>query len=134
MTKQQLNPVLITEEDYRLLKPYMDRLPGRQEEMTLAYELGRAVIVKKDAFPPHAIAINSKVAVLDLGTNRVLEFTLVMPDQADMRQHKVSITTPMGAALIGFRKGEELQWRVPAGLRRFRILEVENGPGQEKPS
>jgi regulator of nucleoside diphosphate kinase len=83
-------------------------------------------VVKKDAFPPHGVRINSKVAVLDLETNRVLEFTLVMPGQADMRQNKVSILTPMGAALIGFRKAEEVQWKVPAGLKRFRILDVQN--------
>ena len=129
MKTSQLSPVLITEEDYQLLKPYTDRMPVKDEEMTLAYELGRAVIVKRSAFPPHVIAINSRVSVQDLGTKKVMNFVLVMPDKADMRQNKVSITTPMGAALIGFRKGEELEWKVPAGLKRFRILEVQNGTG-----
>jgi regulator of nucleoside diphosphate kinase len=94
--------------------------------MTLAYELSRAIVVKKEAFPAHTVRINSKVSVLDLETNRVLDFTLVMPAHADMRQNKVSILTPMGAALIGFRKAEEVQWKVPAGMKRFRILDVKN--------
>jgi regulator of nucleoside diphosphate kinase len=126
MKTQQLNPVLITEDDYQLLKPYIDNMPGRHEEMTLAHELSRAVVVKKEAFPPHGVRINSKVSVLDLESNRILEFTLVMPEHADMRENKVSILTPMGAALIGFRKAEEVSWRVPAGLKRFRILDVQN--------
>ncbi len=124
MTKQ--NPVVITEHDYNLLMPYINGTIAAGDEMTLAAELGRAVIVKEEAFPPHGIRINSKVSVLDLGTNRVLEFSLVMPQHADMRQNKVSILTPMGAALIGFRKAEEVAWRVPAGLKRFRILDVVN--------
>jgi len=126
MTTQKLNPVLITEEDYHLLKPYIDNMPDKSQEMTLAYELNRAVVVKKEAFPKHAVKINSKVSILDLESNKIMEFTLVMPEHADMRQNKVSILTPMGAALIGFRKAEEVQWKVPAGLKRFRILDVQN--------
>ena len=126
METQNLNPVLITEEDYQLLKPYADKVATKENEMTLAHELGRAVIVKKEAFPPHAVRINSKVTVLDLSTNKVLEFTLVMPESADIKQNKVSILTPMGAALIGFRKSDEVQWRLPGGIKRFRILDVLN--------
>lgn len=126
MNAQQLNPVIMTEEDYNLLKPYVNTLPDKNEDMSLANELKRAVIVKKDAFPPHTIKLNSKVSILDKDTERILEFTLVMPEYADMRQNKVSVITPIGAALIGFRKGEEVKWKVPAGLKRFRILDVVN--------
>lgn len=126
MNAQQLNPVIMTEEDYNLLKPYVNALPDKNEDMSLANELKRAVIVKKDAFPPHTIKLNSKVSILDKDTERILEFTLVMPEYADMRQNKVSVITPIGAALIGFRKGEEVKWKVPAGLKRFRILDVVN--------
>lgn len=126
MNVQELNPVIMTEEDYNLLKPYVHKLPDRNEEMSLAHELKRAVIVNKDAFPLHAIKLNSRVSILDQDTQRVHEFTLVMPEHADIRQNKVSVITPMGAALIGFRKGEEVKWKVPAGLKRFRILDVAN--------
>jgi len=125
--KDQKNPVVMTEEDYNLLKPYISRLPDKGNDMSLASELHRAVIVKKEAFPPHTVRLNSKVSVLDLETQKVMAFTIVMPKHADIRQHKVSILTPMGTALIGFRKEEEVQWQVPAGLKRFRILDVSNG-------
>ena len=126
MNVQELNPVIMTEEDYKLLKPYVDMLPDKNDQMSLAHELKRAVIVKKDAFPQHAVKLNSKVSVLDQDTQRVLEFTIVMPEHADMKQNKISVLTPMGAALIGFRKGEEVRWKVPAGLKRFCILDVIN--------
>lgn len=116
----------MTEEDYNLIKPIVDTLPDKDEHMSLAHEINRAVIVKGDALPAHTVRLNSKVAVLDLATQRVLEFKLVMPEKADMKVNKVSIATPMGAALIGFRKGEEIQWKVPAGMKRFRILDVVN--------
>ncbi|HYC28292.1 MAG TPA: GreA/GreB family elongation factor [Chitinophagaceae bacterium] len=125
MNVHEEKPVIITEEDYQLLKQYIS--PGAAtNEMSLSAELKRAVIVTKDAFPRHTVRLGSKVSVLELNTNKVMEFTIVMPAHADMHQNKISILTPMGAALIGFRKGEEVQWKVPAGLKRFRILDVSN--------
>ncbi len=126
MNMNDQNPVVITQEDYQLLKQYISPNPEKEGEMSLSYELNRAVIVNKEAFPPHTVRLNSKVSVLDLDTNKVLEFSIVMPAHADMKQNKVSILTPMGAALIGFRKAEEVRWKVPAGLKRFRILDVVN--------
>ena len=126
MSTELKNPVIITEEDYQQLKGYINHDAGNDEEMTLSAELKRAVILSKDAFPSHAVRLNSKVSVQDLDTDRVIEFTLVMPAHADIHKNKVSILTPMGAALIGFRKGEEVRWKVPAGFKRFRILDVTN--------
>lgn len=126
MNNEQLNPVVLTEEDYRLLKPYTGSLQGNSEEMSLAYELSRAVIVPSYAFPKHGIRLNSRVSVLDMSTQKVLEFTIVLPEHADIRQQKISVLTPMGAALIGLRQSEEVQWKVPAGLKRFRIQDVVN--------
>ena len=126
MNKDVKNPVIITEEDYQQLKGYINHDVGNDEEMTLSAELKRAVIISKEAFPPHAIRLNSKVLVQDLDTDIGIEFTIVMPTHADMQKNKVSILTPMGAALIGFRKGEEVRWKVSAGFKRFRILEVTN--------
>lgn len=126
MNTQEKNPVIVTEEDYQLLKSYINHDSRKEDEMTLSGELKRAVVVPSDAFPLHAIRIGSKVSILDLEANKIVEFTLVMPAHADMQMNKVSILTPMGAALIGFRKGEEVKWQLPGGLKRFRILDVTN--------
>ena len=109
-----------------MLRPFMERMPDKESEMSLAHELKRAVIVKKDAFPPHAIRLNSKVSVQDLDTGKVHEFIIVMPEHANIKEHKISVLTPMGTALIGFRKAEEVHWKVPAGMKRFKILDVVN--------
>lgn len=126
MDTKVTNPVVVTEEDYSMLRPFMERMPDRESEMSLAHELKRAVIVKKDAFPPHAIRLNSKVSVQDLDTGKVHEFIIVMPEHANIKEHKISVLTPMGTALIGFRKAEEVHWKVPAGMKRFKILDVVN--------
>lgn len=125
MTKTtQQNQVIITEEDYNMIKPYIGGAREHADEMSLAYELSRATIVKKEALPAYTVKLNTKVSVLDLETQKIKEFIIVMPDQADMKQNKVSVLTPMGTALIGFRKADEITWKVPGGLKRFRILDV----------
>jgi regulator of nucleoside diphosphate kinase len=121
-----LNEVVITESDFNLLKPYANKKTESTGEMSLANELSRAVIVKEEEFPADRVRLNSTVSLLDLDTNRTMKLTIVMPQHADMRQHKISIHTPMGAALIGFRKTESIAWKVPAGLKRFQILDVVN--------
>jgi len=126
MNIKEQNQIFITEEDYNVLKPYTDKLPDRNDEMSLAHELKRAVVVKKESFPKDGVRLNSKVSILDLDTQKVLEFTIVLSEYADIKQNKISVLTPMGAALIGFRKSDEVRWKVPAGLKRFRILDVVN--------
>jgi len=126
MRTKELNPVVLTEEDYNLLKPLAGNMDGEVPEMSLGHELNRAIIVKNDAFPPHTVRLNSKVAVLNMETERVMNFMIVLPEHADMGKQQVSVLTPLGTALIGYRKGEEVLWKVPAGLKRFRILDVKN--------
>ena len=52
---------------------------------------------------------------------------IVLPDKADIKERKISIMSPIGTALIGFRQGENVKWQVPSGKKTFTILEVNNG-------
>lgn len=120
------NQVIMLEEDYELLKPYANKTTDG--EMSLANELGRAKVVKKESFPIDCVRLNSKITVLDVDTRNKMEITLVMPQSADISKRKISILTPMGAALIGFKEGSEIEWKLPAGMKKFQILKVENTP------
>ncbi len=123
------NPVVLCEEDFSKLKQIVN-MHGTAEanEMTLAYEVGRAIVVKDDAFPPNTVRIGSKVKVEDVQTAKSHEFMIVMPEDADIKEKKVSVLTPMAAAIIGFREGEEAVWKMPAGLKQLKVLEVVNTP------
>lgn len=126
--KAEKKPVLLCEEDFRLLKQLVgiSLINDMEEEMTLAYELSRANVVKDDAFPEDIIRLNSKVRVEDMATKRTTDLSIVMPPHADIKQKKISILTPMAAALIGFRKGDEVEWKMPSGLKKYKILDVAN--------
>lgn len=128
MNSNNINPVMITQEDYDLLKPYFSKLKTIGGEMSLSSELSRAMILKNEAFPAHAIRLNSKITIQDEATGQLTELTIVLPEFADIKEKKISILTPIAAALIGFRKGESVNWKVPAGVKNFKITDVQ-APG-----
>lgn len=131
--KQAEQTVVLRKDDYDLILSYLrggrgpSAIFSREEAEELQAELQRARVVEKEAFPPDVVRINSRVKVAE--KDKVMELTLVTPENANIKERKVSVMAPIGAALIGFRKGQQVQWKVPAGIKTFRIVEVENGTG-----
>jgi regulator of nucleoside diphosphate kinase len=96
----------------------------RQYMEDLEAELDRAVIVSSNDVPPDVVTMNSELQVKDLATGKKMTFRLVFPCDADFERGKVSILAPIGTALIGYRAGDTVDWKVPSGIRRFQIEEV----------
>lgn len=120
---------MLRRDDYDLLVSYIrgsnhQAVFNRKEAEELEAELSRAVLVSKDEFPPDVVRLNSRVRVRE--RDKTMELTLVIPEKANIKERKISVIAPIGAALIGFRKGEQVQWAVPAGLKTFTIEEVIN--------
>lgn len=125
------NQLILRVDDYKLLTAllnnwYGNTLVERKSAQDLQEELKRARLVGKEDFPNDAVRLNSRVRIKAEGRDDVMELVLVMPDKADMKERKISVVAPVGAALIGFRKGQQVSWQVPAGKRTFTILEVIN--------
>ena len=119
----------ITDSDRKRLKQLIrdTRAFGREHEFhikELEEELSRAKVVKSKDIPKDVITMNSKVRLRDLATRKEMTYSLVFPDDADPDQHKISILAPIGTALIGYRVGDIIEWKVPAGLRKLKVLEV----------
>lgn len=90
----------------------------------LAGELRRARVVPRAELPPDVVTMGSTVRLRDLETDEEETYTLVYPDEADIAADKLSVLAPVGTALLGYRAGDEVEWPVPAGVRRFRVEEV----------
>jgi regulator of nucleoside diphosphate kinase len=99
---------------------------SRNDAEELETELKKAKLVSNDELPEDVVRLNSTVLVKDEKENKFLEVKLVTPERADIRQRKISILSPIGTALIGFRKGQKVKWNVPAGKKIFTILSVVN--------
>lgn len=122
--KTSNNKVVLSEEDYSILRNHVT--PNPNNPMSLAYELSRAEVVKKDKVPADRVRINSKVTIEDQQSKIKTTVTIVEPDNADMKQQRISFLTPIGSALIGFKIGDEVEWKMPVGIRKYKILEVTN--------
>lgn len=92
----------------------------------LKQELDKAERVTKDAFPLDVVRLYSKVTVQESGKSNRITFTIVPPGQASMQERKVSILAPIATAVLGYRKGNSLEWELPTGIKSFTILEVIN--------
>lgn len=95
---------------------------ARLEE--LRGELERAVVVPEKDIPADLVTMNSTVELRDLDTDEIETYTLVYPERADIANDKLSVLAPVGTAVLGYRVGDELKWRVPAGWRRLRVERV----------
>ncbi len=87
-------------------------------------ELNRAEIVSSERIPQDVVTMNSRVTVQDIETGEYSTYTLVFPAAADAAQDKISILAPIGTAIIGYRVGDEVEWKVPAGVRKLKVTEI----------
>lgn len=131
------NPVILLKSDFQILNEYIKNLHGMQVNekenfRRLSQELGKAEQVDIEDFPADVVRLNSTVVIKDMDTKRDMTITIVLPQEADIKQKKVSVLAPIGTALIGFRKGKEVSWEVPAGRKNFMIAEVDNSLLSEK--
>jgi regulator of nucleoside diphosphate kinase len=108
-----------------LVEQHIDGREGATAER-LADELDRAVIVDDARLPPDVVAVGSRVrfAEEDGGTER--EVVLAWPGEADAAARRISVLAPVGAALLGLRVGEGIEWPLPGGrTAHLRIHAVE---------
>ncbi len=129
MTKK---PVYITEYDMQRLLKLLSGIQYCPQERAhielLIEEMERAEIVPSEKVPQHVVTLNTRMRVKDLDSSQETSIQLVFPNDEDFEHGKISILTPIGAALIGYSKGDIAEWPIPAGIRRLRIEEITYQP------
>lgn len=128
--------ITITADDCRrleqLLVSEMAEAIGKKSYLNdLRSELSRAEIVDSGEVPHDVITMNSTVRLRDVDTEEVETYTLVYPRQADIAAGRLSILAPIGTAILGYRKGDVVQWRVPSGWRCLQVEEILYQPERE---
>jgi regulator of nucleoside diphosphate kinase len=90
----------------------------------LAEELEQARIAEPDDVPADVITLYTQIQLLDLVSGERQQLTLVLPRESDAGAGRISVLAPLGTALLGYRAGDEVAWRMPGGVRRLRIEDV----------
>lgn len=86
--------------------------------------LSRARIIDTSHFASDQVHILSVVSIKNLKTNKIFEYTLVSPEEADFQAGKISVTSPVGQGLLGFKVGDKVKVKAPVGLMEFEILSI----------
>lgn len=78
-------------------------------------------VIDPDALPKDRVSLLSRVEFTNLTTNARMTFEIVSPHEMDLEAGKISLKSPIGAALMGKKAGETVEVRVPSGTLRLRI-------------
>jgi transcription elongation factor GreA len=92
--------------------------------VTLEKRIAEVASLDISRLPKSRAAYGSKVTILDLDSEEEFTYTLVLPEELDSHPQHLSISSPIGMALVGQEEGNEVRVQIPAGVRRFEILEL----------
>ncbi|NNG10616.1 MAG: transcription elongation factor GreAB [Arenibacter sp.] len=90
----------------------------------LTEELKSAIVYSEEEMPKDVIRFNSMVTIT-AGNGWSKTFQLVIPSLGDFKNSKISILTPMGAAVMGYAKGDDIIWEFRNGEQTLQVSNVE---------
>ena len=91
----------------------------------LESRVSRAEVLDPTKLPKDRVAFGVKVTLEDVETSNCVTYWLVGPDETDPGNGVISVTSPVGRALIGKHEGDEIRVQTPGGVREFVVLKIE---------
>lgn len=127
------NAIHITSQDKQRLEDLLAEVGAsnsrsRGDLMALTEELERAVVVDPHEVTKDVVTMNSRAEMVDLESGEIVTFTLVFPPDANIDEERISVLAPIGAGMLGYRVGDEFEWKVPQGVRRMKVTRVHYQP------
>lgn len=124
--------IVMTQFDYdRINELLASKKPLDEYDEALLAELDKAEIVEPKEIPADVITMNSHVRFRD-GKGKTREYWLVFPEDADIMENKLSILSPVGCALLGYRVGDTVKFPAPQGETELVVEEVLSQPEREE--
>jgi len=108
--------------EYDAAKERQGFVEGRIQELN--DKIARAQVIDTTSIKSDKIVFGATVTVFDIDTEKEATYQIVGEDEADIKEGKISITSPVGKALIGHRVDEEVRIVVPSGVRVYEITRI----------
>lgn len=108
--------------EYHAAKERQSFIEGRIRE--LQTKIAKANVIDPSCIKQSKVAFGARVKVYDLEVDEEKEFTLVGPDEGNVKNGRVSITSPVGRALIGKEVGDTVTIKAPARTMEYEVLEI----------
>lgn len=129
-------PITISDKDHERLTNLalaVEHMPGVGDYLTR--ELSRATILPEGAIEANVVTMYSQFAYRDNSSGETHTVTLVYPGEQDIAAWKVSVLTPVGAALIGLSEGQSIEWETRAGASKsLTVMKILRQPVQPLPA
>lgn len=128
MTKELT--IYTTEIDRQRLGHLIERVRNQGEKENFSYirqleeKLEFAESVAPQDIPPDVVTMRSKVSLKDLDSGEKLDYSIVFPSEANHVEGKISILAPLATALLGYKRGDTVEFQAPSRLRKLRIEEI----------
>jgi transcription elongation factor GreA len=108
--------------EYAAAKDRQGFIEGRINE--LEFKLAYIDIIETDKLPKDRAVFGSKVVLENIETGEDVSYQLVGPDESDIENGRISVSSPLGKALIGRKPGDELTLEVPGGKRSYELVKI----------
>ncbi len=120
--------IYITKSDKQKLLDFIDKTDTRELRATnnlkaLKAEINKAIVVDQEVHACEFVTMNSKVSMIVNQDEE--EIILVYPEDADVKNNKVSVLSPIGTAILGCCEGSSIEWIVPSGTVHIRIQSIQ---------
>ena len=121
----QTSQLIVAREDHRALVQQIEKNKFSYDgTASKLLQLEDAEVLDEAAFPWEVVRLNTKVIIRDKLARLNYTYIVVLPEFADHRKCKVSVFSPIGSALFGYRRGDDTYWLTPKGKRYFTIMAV----------
>ena len=90
----------------------------------LGFKLANSDIINPDNLPKDRAVFGHRVLLENIDTGEDVEYQLVGPDESDIARGRISISSPLGKAILGKKPGDELMLVVPGGKRVYELVEI----------
>lgn len=110
-------PLIIDAKDYDRLRQLAEQASESAPDVAqrLLDEVDRAEVLATQDMPPDVVRIGSQVTYQDGNTGSIRTIRLVFPHEADVSAMRISVISPIGAALIGLSEGQSMHWQLRDG-------------------
>ena len=108
--------------EFHAAKDRQSFLEGRIGE--LSYKLTNSDIIDPDNLPKDRAVFASRVVLENIDTGDEVSYQLVGPDDSDIEKGRISVSSPLGMAIIGKKPGDEVTIQAPGGQRFYELVEI----------
>ena len=108
--------------EYAAAKDRQGFIEGRIGE--LEFKLANIDVIETDKLPKDRAVFGSKVVLENIETGEDVSYQLVGPDESDIENGRISVSSPLGKAIVGRKPGDELSLQVPGGRRTYELVDI----------